>query len=213
MVPRARNSKVKVLITGHTSGIGKFLLEHYTNNGHTVIGMSRSNGYDILKDQDKIIDEAKDVDLFINNATSGTGQLDLLKKLCFKIPNIVTMSTMGTEFTNVWANQYHYDKIDLENAFKLMTMNPNVGNLLLLKISFAETTYSDFKEDRINSDSVIPYQQLANSIDFWLDNPKVTQINYAVKLTEYTIDQAKKLTNNPELVDNIVKQTKEVCKL
>lgn len=203
---------MKVLITGHTSGIGKSLLEHYKNKGHTVIGMSRSNGYDITKDQDKIIKESKDADLFINNATSDMAQLELLQKLCLKVPNIVTMSTMGTEFTDIWAKQYHYDKIELEKAFKLISLNQHVGNLLLLKISFAETTYSNHKENRLDSDRVVPYQQIANSIDFWLENPTVTQINYAAKLTDYTISQAKALSNKTDMIDNLAKEVEEACK-
>lgn len=199
---------MKCVITGHSSGIGKALFEHYLKKGHDVVGMSRSNGYDISKNQDKIIHESLDADLFINNATSGNSQLELLKKLCCKIPNIVTMSTAGTDFTDVWAKQYHYDKINLEENFKLITMNTSVNNLLLLKISFAETTYSVKKENRIDSDYTIPYNQIANTIDFWLDNPCVTQVNYAIKLTDYTINQVKNLSSKPELIDSILCKVK-----
>ena len=68
---------MKVAITGHTSGIGRELYKHFDN----VVGFSRSNGYDITKDLDKIIEESKNADIFINNAYSGFMQTELLFKL------------------------------------------------------------------------------------------------------------------------------------
>lgn len=74
---------MKVAITGHTSGIGSCLFKQYVNHGHNVHGYSRSTGFDIEnKDVRKIIvDQSADVDLFINNAYSSTGQTLLLKEL------------------------------------------------------------------------------------------------------------------------------------
>ena len=49
----------KVLITGHTSGIGKALKEKFEENGHEVIGVSRSTGFDVGKEGDweRLIEE------------------------------------------------------------------------------------------------------------------------------------------------------------
>ena len=59
----------KIAITGHSKGIGKKLYEHLSEQ-YQVIGFSRSNGYDISKqeDVDRIINESLDCDVFINNA-------------------------------------------------------------------------------------------------------------------------------------------------
>jgi short-subunit dehydrogenase len=72
---------MKVIITGHTKGIGKCLYEKFTRHGHEVIGYSRSTGHDIedLSVRNQIIQASSDADMFINNAYSTTGQTSLLK--------------------------------------------------------------------------------------------------------------------------------------
>lgn len=67
-------------ITGHTSGIGKRLYDKLSPN---VKGFSLSNGYDItdVNDRAKIIEESKDCDVFINNATAEFGQTLLFLEL------------------------------------------------------------------------------------------------------------------------------------
>lgn len=57
---------MKIGITGHTAGIGKALYESLSHS-HTVIGFSRSNGYN-LSDVKKIVNDASDCDVLINNA-------------------------------------------------------------------------------------------------------------------------------------------------
>jgi NAD(P)-dependent dehydrogenase (short-subunit alcohol dehydrogenase family) len=60
---------MKYLITGGNRGLGKALVEHF--DGTSV---SRSNGYDIIKDADKIAQASLDYDVFINNAFDGPFQ-------------------------------------------------------------------------------------------------------------------------------------------
>lgn len=72
---------MKVVITGHTKGIGKCLYEKFTRQGHEVVGYSRSTGHDIeqLDIRQQIVRESADANLFINNAYSPTGQTILLE--------------------------------------------------------------------------------------------------------------------------------------
>lgn len=72
-----------VSITGHSKGIGKSLASVFSNNGWEVLGFSRSNGYDISKDEDrkKIINESLNADLFINNAYDSNGQYMVLEEI------------------------------------------------------------------------------------------------------------------------------------
>ena len=57
-------------ITGHTKGLGKAIYDTLKAS-HTIIGFSRTNGYNI-QSPNKIIDCLKDCDVFINNeARSG----------------------------------------------------------------------------------------------------------------------------------------------
>jgi hypothetical protein len=71
---------MKVAITGHTSGIGKCI---YNRLCPSAIGFSLSNGYDITLaiDRQRIIREANNCDVFINNAPAGFGQTLLFLEL------------------------------------------------------------------------------------------------------------------------------------
>ena len=51
------NKKNKIAIIGHTKGIGKAIAKLYKSKNYEVIGLSRSNGYDLITDQEKILDE------------------------------------------------------------------------------------------------------------------------------------------------------------
>jgi len=67
-----------------------------------VIGMSRSNGYDIVSDQEKILEQIEDCDLVVINAHFLRGQLTLLKRIyglhAFKKKKVaVITSTSGMD--------------------------------------------------------------------------------------------------------------------
>lgn len=70
-----------IAITGHTSGIGQGLYDHFINKECQVKGFSKDTGFDIslTQNQHKIIELTKDCDLFFNNAYSGYAQVELAK--------------------------------------------------------------------------------------------------------------------------------------
>ena len=78
-----------IAITGHTSGIGEALYNHFSGRTNTsmrtfftdCIGFSRSNGYDIklTKSRQDIISQLSNVNVFINNAHGGFAQAEMLK--------------------------------------------------------------------------------------------------------------------------------------
>jgi hypothetical protein len=74
---------MKIALTGHTRGVGKSLLDLFKSNGHTVIGFSKSQGFDISDPVsiEKILDSLADCDVFINNAYCVIGQKTLLVRL------------------------------------------------------------------------------------------------------------------------------------
>lgn len=90
---------MKIAITGHTSGIGKGILEHYSAE-HEVIGFSLENGYDI-NDYSRILEETKDCDVFINNAYSHYKQSELVtewaKIHCNNKHLIISTSSIAAE--------------------------------------------------------------------------------------------------------------------
>ena len=75
---------MKCLITGHTKGIGKSLYDAFVLMGFEVIGVSRSNGYDISERYQDIVALAETCDLVINNAYCQDYQTRLLRDLAGK---------------------------------------------------------------------------------------------------------------------------------
>ena len=70
---------IKIAITGHTKGLGAEIFKYFQSN-HTVLGFSRSNGYDIKSplDRRKIIKASGDADVLINLVHNYYHQTDLL---------------------------------------------------------------------------------------------------------------------------------------
>lgn len=106
---------MKVAVTGHYSGLGKELFELFPNS----IGFDLENGFDIknLDHLNNIVYQAKDCDVFINNAYNNVGQINLLQ-LFFDIwrftdKTIVTIGSAASDHTNL-----KYDDFGLYPAHK-----------------------------------------------------------------------------------------------
>jgi len=116
---------MKIAITGHTKGIGKALSEVFGQD-HEIIGFSRSNGYDITKQEivDKIIHEIKDCDVFINNAYAPDNQTQLLIKSVFQWEKqdkvVINISSMWCYYDHPheFIQQYRKEKIHQNNFVK-----------------------------------------------------------------------------------------------
>ena len=52
-----QENKNKIAIIGHTKGIGRAIADLYKSKNYEVIGLSRSNGYDLITDQEKIMEQ------------------------------------------------------------------------------------------------------------------------------------------------------------
>jgi hypothetical protein len=70
-------------VTGHTRGIGKSLSDKFQKNNHDIIGFSQSIGFNIgdQESRKKILGQANNFDMFINNAYHPTGQIEILKEI------------------------------------------------------------------------------------------------------------------------------------
>lgn len=70
-----------IAITGHTSGIGKGIYDHFVTKGCRVKGFSKDTGFDIsvAENRDRIIELTRDCDLFFNNAYSSYAQVEIAK--------------------------------------------------------------------------------------------------------------------------------------
>jgi hypothetical protein len=171
---------MKVGITGHTKGLGKFLFDYYKSQNHSVIGFSRSTGYDVSTDIEKIVSESNDLDLFINNAYSGTKQADLTKKLLDKVKFLVVSGSDAVTRPSINCSnhsQYISDKLEVAKVCHLASMSLTTTNILHLKMPFMENSNS-------NAELKISFLEIARSIDFWLTCPNITEVRYQWKLTD-----------------------------
>jgi NAD(P)-dependent dehydrogenase (short-subunit alcohol dehydrogenase family) len=131
---------MKIAVTGHTSGIGEAIFRRLIPN-HTMIGLSRSHGYNIL-DTALILSTIKNCDVFINNAYDGLGQVSLLEQL-YDIwkeqeKTIVNIGSTVTSFPPIdpninketWA--YYHHKKDLETLHRNLSWQRNKCRLILI---------------------------------------------------------------------------------
>jgi hypothetical protein len=147
---------MKIAITGHTQGLGQAFFNYFQS--HTVIGFSRSNGYNIVypNDRNKILDELKDVDVFINNAYNNFDDSQL--KLLMDVYDIwkgtdKTIINISSRYTN-GSEKYCKDKEqqDLFCRSKEFTL-PYVINL---KPGLTDTNrVKHLKGDKLSVDDVV----------------------------------------------------------
>ena len=171
----------KIVITGHTSGIG----------------MSRSNGYDIDQDFDKIVEEATGAELFINNAYRDRQQLKLFNALKNKVDMMVVMGSVSRFYPELIPTQYIHDKQELAEACRLESINPNGISILHLDLSFIEgTTVLDDDLTAFTSDFTTPKDDIVDTIIFWSQKPSIRQVEFRWKLTPHVLTELKRINPN-----------------
>lgn len=182
---------MKCIITGHTSGIGKIIYEHFLSKNWTVVGMSRSNGYDITKDQDRIVNESAGCDIFVNCAYDGTGQLDLLNKLHTQVKNIIVIGSVAADWAKIWKG-YGSNKFDLQERCKEIALedNKDFANIFYLKLAFCENAAWPIFVDPAYTAS---FDEIIKIIDMWLEVPKIFSVEFTLKKTPEIMDYARKM--------------------
>jgi hypothetical protein len=188
----------KIIITGHTSGIGKAIFDKFNEvSCHEIIGMSRSNGYDIEKDFDKIVAEAEGAELFINNAYRDKQQLKLFNALKNKVDMMIVMGSISRHYPELIPTDYVHDKQELAEACRLESINPNGIPILHLDLSFIEgTTVSGDDPTAFLSDYNTPLNDIVETIMFWAQKPSIRQIEFRWKLTEHVKKELERVNPN-----------------
>lgn len=185
-----------VAITGHTAGIGKAMAEYFTARDYYVIGFSRSNGYDISKEQGRlrIVDEAKSADIFVNNAynfkTDDTGQTMLLYSMTKEWESqsklIINVSSIGGDFAsnNV---PYNINKSHQDRHLKNVSHTTKKLHTINLKpywvaTDWVNTSWPDIAKGSYNWPDVgkLDVDQVMKVFDFAftnLDTMRITEIS------------------------------------
>lgn len=196
---------MKIVITGHTSGIGKEIYDKFKEiSCREIIGMSRSNGYDIEHDFDKIVEEATGAEMFINNAYRGSQQLKLFHALKNKVDMMVVMGSVSRFYPNLILTDYVNDKQDLAEACRLESINPNGIPILHLDLGFIEGTQINNNDPTaFVSDYNITKQDIVDTIIFWAQKPSIRQIEFRWKLTPFVYNQLKKANPDHTELNNL----------
>jgi hypothetical protein len=183
---------MKCVITGHTNGIGKSIYEHFIDKGWDVKGMSRSNGYDIIKNQDKIIAETAGCDIFVNCAYEDTGQLELLNNLHTKVKNMIVVGSSGADWAGIW-NGYGVNKFNLQQRCKELSLdsNPEVANIFYLKLAFCENANWSINVDK---NYVATFNEILQVVDLWLSIPKLFSVEFTFKKTPEILEYARNMS-------------------
>ena len=182
---------MKVVITGHTYGIGKALYDSFKSAEWEVVGLSRSNGYDIDADFDRVVEAATGADLFINNAYRDKQQTRLVHALKDKVAKMVVMGSVSRHYPELIHTDYVHDKQELAEACRLISIDPNGIDILHLDLSFIEQSIPHNDPTTFTSDYVIKFDEIINAIDFWTTNPKIRQMEFVWKLTPFVYSQLK----------------------
>lgn len=155
---------MKIVITGHTSGIG-LTLANRLQQDHEIIGLSRSNGYDI-DDTTAIVDAAVDCDVFINNAYCEYQQALLLQimysmwkdtdKQIISIGSVVTNYPRSQVELEDYPWPYRDHKIALEKMFRKLAWERNSCSLHLISPGPVDTQMvKHLKVPKLNPNSIV----------------------------------------------------------
>lgn len=192
-------SNKKIVITGHTSGIGKAIYDKFNEiSCREIVGLSRSNGYDIDNDFDKVIEAATGAEIFINNAYRDKQQLKLFHALKNKIDMMVVMGSVSRHYPELIPTDYVHDKQELAEACRLESIKPDGIPVLHLDLSFIEGTEINNSDPTVFfSDFTTSYNDIVDTIIFWASKPvAIRQVEFTWKLTPRVKSELERINPN-----------------
>lgn len=191
---------MQITITGHTNGIGKYLFEKLKLKGFSILGFSRSNGFDISNESDRqqILELSKDSDIFINCAYNyknyDNSQLLLLQGM-FEVWNN-DISKHIINFSSAAADLYPLKIVvpNQPNLNKYVEDKHNQDQWLNSKRDYLNSTkrvkLTNIKPSRVvtektakiwNDNMALTPADIANVILFIIDNPHIEFSNITLK--------------------------------
>lgn len=176
----SKNHK-RVVITGHTRGIGSALTAYFKEKNWTVNGFSKSQGMDISASstQDKILEACQDAHIFVNNAHSDFAQVELLYKVFDQwqdenkwIINLCTDMVPANQWEVVY-KQYSVEKIALHSASVQLQQQKRKCRILNLRLNHVST---DTYESNDQSIKQLELKDMVDVLDWILGTPQHVEI-------------------------------------
>lgn len=158
---------MKIVLTGHTKGIGSSLKSVFEQHNHEVLGFSKSTGHDISNTDERaiIIDALKSADVFINNAYHPIGQIEILKnaldvwegqnKFIINISSKIVY--IESDYFPDDVKEYRESKVNAKKLIDNYTGTVRIYNIFpdLLKTDFAlSKSYFDPHRDGMDTETL-----------------------------------------------------------
>lgn len=148
---------MKIVITGHTSGLGKTLYDSLSKR-HEVLGLSRQNGHDLSIDLCPFI--VDNFDVYINNAYHQYAQVDLLYQIFnknkYRHCSIINVGSVSADGNRDSVNEYAIHKSALEKACSQLQLIDSECKVIHLKLGRMNTPMTDHKKEypRMDTDYI-----------------------------------------------------------
>jgi hypothetical protein len=204
---------MKIVITGHTRGLGKAFYEHFVKDpSNTVIGLSRSQGADI-READAVIKQAEGCDLFINNAYSGEAQYRLVKELNGLTPMMIVSGSQGGYFNNLIPTEYGQHKKDLSQLCHMLSLDKNsTTKILHLDLSCLEGNDVAIDDpNNLKCDSITVLNDVVDTVAFWIKTPSFNNVRFNFKITDLLYDQISTKMHTGKELDQLLEKIKEAA--
>ena len=137
---------MKILLSGHTRGIGLAIYDHFTNLNYKVAGYSRANSLDLLdtSNRAKFISESITADVIILNAHLGYENVNLFYMLCKLLykqvqKTIIVLGSHSTETTKSFVHPYQIEKLALEEAARQVQSLPGYPTIVIVRPGYVDT--------------------------------------------------------------------------
>jgi short-subunit dehydrogenase len=176
---------MKVAITGHTNGIGLGLYNYFIDQGHEVLGFSRSNGYTMPDANERILEQIIDCDMFINNSEPIESQTYFLKQLwplwwdkektMFIIGSV--LARIPNKHEEFYISQIQKKMLDLETRKVSFDMRPE-RKLIITAIhpSYVKTNlHSEYGVPDAPDEVTLSVQEVVDVVDMTLKSPVVIE--------------------------------------
>ena len=136
---------MRIALTGHTSGIGKALYKRCEEQSfprHEPIGFSRSNGFNI-NNPERIVSEAIECNVFVNNAHDKFAQVDLLYGMWHfwkdQDKQIICISSLAPDVTKNSPQPYSTEKNALDHACEQLQNSKGKCRVINIKPGYVDT--------------------------------------------------------------------------
>ena len=172
----------KIIITGHTSPMGKDVYEHYSKT-YDCLGVSRNTGYDLTKgeDQDRVVSEALTRDIFLNIAHVSTAQSTLLIKLKQRwsqespLKKVITVGSLATKVPQKLLDQVGIDKQYLKDKHQIDAISNSLANEMpfgaQLQFSLVRVLNYGEKTGTREGEPSCTAQDIIRTVDYIINEP------------------------------------------